>query len=414
MTEIVIVGLGYGAPGSITRDVWDILNNEHQVFVKTTKHPTVDYLAEAGIPFKSFDHCYNEEQSYHDVYSRICNELIVQAADKSIVYAIPGDPGIGEDGLGYLKEQAENAGITLRLYQGVSFIEPVLEALGVGLNPGMQIRSAIGLQAPLDKSLPLLLYQVSDRPTASKLKQLLLDYYPNDYSLTIISSAGLANQHIEKVELCALERSGWFDRLTCIYIPAYPGLVQSKDIETLLKILEHLRSSQGCPWDKEQTHSSLAPFTLEESYEVVDAIAGGDGYKICEELGDLLLQIVFHSQIAAEHGHFDFKDVVLSITGKLIRRHPHIFAEREAQTPEEVSVLWEEVKKQEQTIPQPKIPPLPGLLQLQKLMREGKIPTDFGESDPLLNQVIAAVRQASEQNRCLDAEIKRTCAKFWS
>ena len=106
----------------------------------------------------------------------------------------------------------------------------------------------------------------------------------------------------------------------------------SRDIRTLLEIMRLLRSPQGCPWDREQTSTSLIPHTLEEAYEVADAIESGQGYKICEELGDLLLQIVFLCQIAEEQGQFDFGDVVLSITEKLIRRHPHIFAGAQAAT----------------------------------------------------------------------------------
>jgi tetrapyrrole methylase family protein/MazG family protein len=179
------------------------------------------------------------------------------------------------------------------------------------------------------------------------VKQMLLGYYPLEHKVNIISSAGLADQEIDTVELCALERSGRFDRLTCIYVPPNQEFFPAKDIQTLLGLLRHLRSPQGCPGDKEQTSASLVCHALEERYEVADAIAEGDGYKICEELGDLLLQIVFHCQIAAEQGQFDFGDVVQAITSKLIRRHPHVSGDKNAHTPEEVSSLWAEIKEQE-------------------------------------------------------------------
>lgn len=184
----------------------------------------------------------------------------------------------------------------------------------------------------------------------------------------------------------------------------------SRDIRTLLEIMRLLRSPQGCPWDREQTSTSLIPHTLEEAYEVADAIESGQGYKICEELGDLLLQIVFLCQIAEEQGQFDFGDVVLSITEKLIRRHPHIFAGAQAATAGEVSDIWAEVKAREQgRRTRQKVPPLPGFLLLEKLA--GLDPDAV--QDPLMRQLLTLAEQARDQGRSLETEIRRFCANFW-
>lgn len=113
----------------------------------------------------------------------------------------------------------------------------------------------------------------------------------------------------------------------------------------LVEVMARLRAPGGCPWDREQTHKSLARFTLEEAYETVDAIDSGDLTHLREELGDLLLQIIFQSQIAADAGEFTINDVILGITDKLVRRHPHVFGGKEGiETPEEVEVSWEEIK----------------------------------------------------------------------
>lgn len=181
-------------------------------------------------------------------------------------------------------------------------------------------------------------------------------------------------------------------------------LEPSRNIESLQKILRYLRSPAGCPWDRAQTNQSLVPHTLEEAYEVADAVAQGERYKICEELGDLLLHIVFHSQIAAEQGQFDFGDVVLAITEKLIRRHPHVFADKKASTSDEVSHLWAEAKRLETgSGDRPKVPPLPGLLLLEKFA--GKAELEKVE-DPFIRQLIALTQQASRENRCLEAEVQ--------
>jgi ATP diphosphatase len=125
-------------------------------------------------------------------------------------------------------------------------------------------------------------------------------------------------------------------------------MTPSRDIGRLLDIMAALRTpGTGCPWDLAQDFSTIAPYTLEEAYEVADAIARGDLTDLKEELGDLLLQVVFHARMAEEQRSFDFGDVVDAITQKLIRRHPHVFGDEHSQTPEAVKGLWERIKAQE-------------------------------------------------------------------
>src|SRR3954466_13906845 len=118
----------------------------------------------------------------------------------------------------------------------------------------------------------------------------------------------------------------------------------SRDIARLLEIMAALRTpGTGCPWDLEQTFSTIAPYTLEEAYEVADAVERGDLADLRDELGDLLLQVVFHARMAEEQGRFDFGGVVEAITAKLIRRHPHVFGEARDLDPDAVRVLWNQI-----------------------------------------------------------------------
>ena len=127
-------------------------------------------------------------------------------------------------------------------------------------------------------------------------------------------------------------------------------MTPSRDIGRLLEIMAALRTPRtGCPWDLAQDFSTIAPYTLEEAYEVADAIARGNLADLKEELGDLLLQVVFHARMAEEQGAFDFGDVVQAITEKLIRRHPHVFADEDLTTPRDVEGLWERIKAQEKS-----------------------------------------------------------------
>ncbi len=125
-------------------------------------------------------------------------------------------------------------------------------------------------------------------------------------------------------------------------------MTPSRDIGRLLQIMAALRTPKtGCPWDLEQNFSTIAPYTLEEAYEVADAIARGDLTDLKEELGDLLLQVVFHARMAEEQHAFAFGDVVQAITEKLIRRHPHVFGDERSHTPHAVEGLWERIKAEE-------------------------------------------------------------------
>ncbi|KEC75574.1 nucleoside triphosphate pyrophosphohydrolase [Rhizobium leguminosarum bv. phaseoli CCGM1] len=122
----------------------------------------------------------------------------------------------------------------------------------------------------------------------------------------------------------------------------------SKDISRLIEIMAALRHPEtGCPWDIEQNFQTIKPYTIEEAYEVSDAIERGDMDDLCDELGDLLLQVVFHARMAEEAGEFSFGDVVNAITTKMIRRHPHVFARSEADTPDAVKIQWDEIKQAE-------------------------------------------------------------------
>src|SRR4051794_35937361 len=124
----------------------------------------------------------------------------------------------------------------------------------------------------------------------------------------------------------------------------------SKDISRLIEIMAALRTPvTGCPWDLEQNFETIKPYTIEEAYEVADAIERGDLDDLKDELGDLLLQVVFHARIGEEGGSFDFGDVVEAITVKLIRRHPHVFGEARDLSPEDVKGLWETIKAAERT-----------------------------------------------------------------
>jgi tetrapyrrole methylase family protein/MazG family protein len=150
--------------------------------------------------------------------------------------------------------------------------------------------------------------------------------------------------------------------------------------DELVDVMEKLRSKNGCPWDREQSHESLKPYIIEETYEVLDAIDAGDDVELREELGDLLLQIVFHAQIASEQDRFTMNDVAASIVEKLKRRHPHVFGDVEVEDSRDVLRNWEEIKKQEgkDSVLEGVPDGLPALLKAQRIQEKvGRVGFDW-------------------------------------
>src|SRR6185436_3669740 len=187
----------------------------------------------------------------------------------------------------------------------------------------------------------------------------------------------------------------------------------SRDMARLLEIMAALRTpGTGCPWDLEQTFRTIAPYTLEEAYEVADAVARDDLADLREELGDLLLQVVFHARMAEEQRSFDFGDVVEAITSKLIRRHPHVFGDTRGLSPREVEGLWDRIKTEEKAEKAARHGPeraegalagvpvaLPALTRALKLQaKAGKVGFDW--NDPLA--VLSKIREECDE---IEAEI---------
>ena len=193
----------------------------------------------------------------------------------------------------------------------------------------------------------------------------------------------------------------------------------SRDIERLIEIMAALRQPEtGCPWDIVQTFETIKPYTIEEAYEVADAIERSDMDDLCEELGDLLLQVVFHARMAQERGEFDFGSVVEAVTRKMIRRHPHVFARSDADTPEAVKLQWDEIKQAEKRerkerranrgLPedplrghlgsvQRSFPALVEALKLQE--RAAKVGFDWSEPAPILDKIEEEIGELREALR---------------
>lgn len=318
------------------------------IFLRTEQHPVVPRLKAMGLTFSSFDHFYEEEKSFAAVYKRIAATVISQAKLQPVVYAVPGHPLVAEEPTRLIMAGAAAERLTVQLLPAMSFLDAVYAALSLDPAAGMVVLDGLSLDPKLIYPyLPAVVMQVYNRLVASEVKLFLMDYYPDTHPVTVIRAAGVPDEEKRAdIPLYTLDRLPWLDHLTTIYLPPVKRRrPPSYSVAPLVRIMDRLRSKEGCPWDREQTHDSLKKYLLEETYEVLEAIDGGNPHNLCEELGDLLLQIVFHAQIAREAGKFDFTDIVRTITKKMVYRHPHVFGSKEVKDSREVLVNWEHLKK---------------------------------------------------------------------
>ena len=448
--RITIAGLGAGASSDLTMGVWEALQGSSCTYLRTGKHPVVEWLRNQKICFNTFDDFYEEAASFGEVYKLIAEHIIAEARLAQVLYVVPGHPLVAEESVRLIIEKAEQEGLEVAVLPAVSFLDAIYTSLRLDPGTGLQVVDGLRLEErPPLPSRPAVITQVYNRLVASDVKLALMEIYPPEHPVTVVRAAGImGEERSETHPLFELDRLDWVDHLTSVYIPEVlrsekwevgsetgeVSGINSEDsysesmvsgptgqtaccgaeektgenevvqvievdgqndwgedelqgstyedetdcyfpLDPLVNIMARLRGAGGCPWDQEQDHQSLKPYLIEEAYEVLEALDEEDMYKICEELGDLLLQIVFHTQIAEENRQFDINDVIAGITEKLIRRHPHVFGSVNARDSHEVLINWEKIKVKEREGGPPKsllahVPAaLPALMRAAKLQK---------------------------------------------
>jgi tetrapyrrole methylase family protein/MazG family protein len=360
---LTIVGLGPGGADLLTREAHDVIVAAVELYVRTRKHPTV-----AELPFRgrlhSFDEVYRRAATIDDVYETIAARLVRLARRPGgVVYAVPGHPLVGERSVQLALARAREHGVATRVIAGLSFVEPTLSAAGVDpVACGLQLLDAGSVVADyfgagggrqpfaersrwVDATQLALIAQLDSPRLAAGLKLALLESYPPDHAVVLVR-AGQA----ERLSLVGLDRAP-VDHLTSLVVPPLARLEDMVSFETLRYVVARLRAPGGCPWDREQTHETLKRELLEEAYEAVDAIergsVSGDWTNLAEELGDVLMNVLLHTQIAAEDQRFWLEDVLRGINTKLIRRHPHVFGDVSVSSTADVLANWDRIKRAE-------------------------------------------------------------------
>jgi tetrapyrrole methylase family protein / MazG family protein len=346
--SLTIIGLGPGSIEDLSLKAWRKLESAEHVYLRTERHPCVPDLPKKP-RYESFDHLYESHEKFEDVYAAIVAHLLEAAKADEIIYAVPGDPLVGESTTKQLIPAAKEQGITLEIVNGISFIEPMLRTLGIDAFDGLQILDAMEIAVmhhpPINPEYPVLIGQVYSRQVANDLKLVLMNQYPDEFNVTLIHGAGTGEESLETLPLYEIDRSERINHLSSLYLPAKGKL---SSFESFQEVIAHLRAPEGCPWDRKQTHETLRPYLIEEAYEVLETIENEDWDSLAGELGDLLLQIVLHTQIATEYGEFYMTDVLEHVNQKMIRRHPHVWGDVQVNGDAgQVVTNWEEIKKAE-------------------------------------------------------------------
>lgn len=404
MGTITIVGLGPGSAGLITAETLEVIKSASILILRTAKHPTTSALLAQGIKFTSYDYLYEEKDTFDQVYHAITQDLFTRVSQgQDIVYAVPGSPLVAEKTVELIREQAAIQDIAVKILPGMSFLEVLYVRLGIDPINGITVVDAADIyELPQGLMTGLVVTQLYNRQVASDAKLSLMEYYPDDYEITLVRSLGLPDETVEVMPLYQLDRVRQIDHLTSLYLPPYKAKGEQFTLEPLIDIMARLRAPGGCIWDIEQNHLSLRRYAVEEVYEVLEAIELQNGDKLCEELGDLLLQIVFHARVAEESGTFSMQDVVDTVTDKMIRRHPHVFGDVNVRDAAEVVVNWEDIKKHEKGYDRKSVldgvpKGLPSLMAAYKIQaKAAKVGFDWDSIDPVWGKIQEEILELQE------------------
>jgi tetrapyrrole methylase family protein/MazG family protein len=366
MTGLTLVGLGPGSWETLTMEAADALRAAPEIYIRSSAHPAFSML-QSRFPTQTihtFDDLFASSPGLNPVYRGIAARVAELArGDGGVVYAVPGSALIG-DGIVPLILKALGEDVPVRVLAGVSYVETVFRSLGVS-EPGwievldaaeidlLARENAVGevdgsparlpWRAPLP-TVPMVVTSTAAHGAWRSVGRWLSRYYPESHPILLVDPSGRSTPQRTSLNDLAVADTLWFD---CAYVPSLTETENVRTFSGLMNLTRTLRAPGGCPWDREQTHTSLKPHLLEEAYEVVDALDSGDAAEICEELGDLLFQVAIHAQVAAEAGDFTIEDIIGGIVTKLIGRHPHVFGDMELESAQDVRHAWETFKQKQ-------------------------------------------------------------------
>ena len=341
--RVVVIGLGPAGAELVTAQALTAIGRIPVRFLRTARHPSAPVVGDAA----TMDDLYEAADTFDGVYRAIVDRLVAAAIEHGeVLYAVPGSPIVLERSVRWLRADER---VEVQVLPALSFLDLAYDRLGIDpvearltlIDAHTFATQAAGLTGPL------LVAHTHNQRVLSDVK-LAVDDEPTE-PVTVLQRLGLPDEAVFQVTWADLDRTVEADHLTAVYIPSLHAPVGAELIG-FYEVVARLR--RECPWDRAQTHASLARYAVEETYELVEAIAelgpDGDGDdELRGELGDVLLQVVLHAAIAEQEGRFTLADVARSITDKMVRRHPHVFGDVSVGGADEVVTNWEAIKQAE-------------------------------------------------------------------
>ncbi len=347
--RVIVVGLGPGGAEYVTDQTRQAITAAQHRYLRTSRHPSATLVPDAI----TFDHLYESADTFDSVYQQVTEMLVAAAVEHGeVLYAVPGSPLVLERSVRHL--HSDNR-VDCVILPAISFLDVAYAALGID-----PVESALQLVDGHDFAIaaagstgPMLIAHCHANWVLSDIKLAVDDagsVSNDDAEVVVLQRLGTPEQLITHTTWAEMDSAVEADHLTSVYVPQLRVAV-AEHYARFHALARTLR--EQCPWDIEQTHASLVPYLLEETYEVVDALHALDpddastDEDLIEELGDLLYQIEFHATIAEQQGRFTIADVTQGVHDKLVRRHPHVFGTVEVDSTDEVLSNWERIKRTE-------------------------------------------------------------------
>ena len=394
---LIVTGLGPGNLARAPAEIVDALRStDVTVLVRTLQHPAAEELA-AQRSVITCDDLYESAETFEEVYAAIAERVLEEAEGGPVIYAVPGSPLYAERSVVELRRRARRRGVEIDVRPAPSFLDEVFAVLEIDPGArGFQVLDGRDLPDPLILQLPTVVFHVDVPVVLADVIARLGRTMPDETPITVLAELGTDEATVTEFALSDVPMQAAGLRTSLFFDPPDVG------IAGVITAMRRLRLE--CPWDRDQTHDSLAPYAIEETFELVEAIsrmpAGlpavaepdyGAYAEVEEELGDVLLQVIFHSNLAAEVGAFDIEDVAETLRRKLVRRHPHVFGDVEVADVDEVVSNWQAIKADEKPrdslmdgIPES----LPALLRAVKLQkRAGRVGFDWPSAAAVVGDV---------------------------
>lgn len=346
MQTIYIFGLGPGHLGEMPKSVYETIASQDTIYVRTMDHPAAKELAAEGLNLISFDSIYEKfEEDFNQVYPAIVEEVVRLAEKQDVYYGVPGHPVVAEKTVQLLLE----ADIETKIIGGKSFIDDLFGAVTVDPIEGFQLVDAFDIDA--DTIFPghhLIVMQVFHSFIAGDVKLALMDIYPADHQVGIVDAAGSTEEKVTWLPLFELDYFEGVHNLRSLYVPPLKRDEAVASFATTQSYIDEIFGEKGDVWAKELSGQELLKYFQEELDELKEAYMKDDLENVVEELGDLLMQILYHTSVGEAEGLFSLEEVLSEMNRKIRRRHPHVFDGVKADTPEEVDALWQKIKEEEQ------------------------------------------------------------------